>query len=413
VFGPWQLIKLLGEGSMGRVYLGHHTRIGRDVAVKVLRAEHAKNREVVSRFLQEATAVNAIKNDHIVEVYDYGEDTTWPDMPRAFCVMELLDGRSLAAELSNGPLPVQRACRIAQQVARALAAAHAHGVVHRDVKPENLFLSNLHGESDYVKVLDFGVAKLCKPLAGMPVSGTVAGAIIGTPDYMAPEQAQGLAHDSLVDIYSLGLVLYEALTGRRPFQAETFGQLVVQICTAPLPAMGDKTPAGETIPKALQQLVSKCLEKEPARRWQSAEELAAALEPFATSRPQRKRTLQRARWVLTAALAGVIASVGLSMTSGSAVASVPHAAPAQTAETKTLTASAKAAPRAPDTLEAEVELVPPSPSPASAVLEAAQDTRPTVSSAARKSVGSKPAAKAVKAAKKGFSRDRNVDPFAD
>ncbi len=279
--GMYDLKQMLGEGAMGRVYLGKHHRIGREAAVKVLKAEHAREKDLVQRFIQEATAVSAIKNEHIVEVHDFGEEVTASGLPLVYCVMEVLDGRSLADEIKLGPMEVRRACRIMQQVARALGSAHALGVVHRDVKPENIFLHRRDGDSDYVKVLDFGVAKLLKPMGGMPTSSTQAGMIIGTPDYMAPEQALGISTDLRVDLYAVGLVLYELLAGQQPFRGNTFGQLVVEITTKPPPPLPVRTPGGELMPQRLTEIVARCLAKKPEDRWNDATELCAALEPFA------------------------------------------------------------------------------------------------------------------------------------
>ncbi len=281
--GPYQLSRMLGEGAMGRVYLGKHNRIGREAAVKVLKAEHACHKDLVQRFIQEATAVNAIKNEHIVEVHDFGEELTADGNARVYCVMEVLHGKALSDEMAGGPIAVQRACKIVQQVTRALGAAHALGVVHRDIKPENIFLHERDGDKDYVKVLDFGVAKLLKPLASLPTSSTQAGIVIGTPEYMAPEQALGISTDLRVDLYAVGLVLYELLVGEQPFKGNTFGKLVVEITTQPPPPMPSRTKGGEAIPRGLADVVMKCLEKKPEDRFSSAADLVAAIEPFVYS----------------------------------------------------------------------------------------------------------------------------------
>jgi serine/threonine-protein kinase len=292
VVGNYSVMKVIGEGAMGRVYLARHVRIGRQAAIKVLKAEHARSRELVQRFIQEATAVNAIKNEHIVEVYDFGEDLLPDGTSRVFCVMELLEGSNLADDMFARPVSVVRAARIAQQMARALGAAHAVGVVHRDIKPDNIFLQKKAAQDDYVKVLDFGVAKLLKPLGELPKSGTQAGIVIGTPEYMAPEQALGLGTDFRVDIYAVGLVLYEMLCGLQPFTGETFGKLVVEITSRPVPPLGPKANSGELLPRSLSDIAMKCLEKKPEGRYASAEELAQALEPFA--HPERAQAAEAA-----------------------------------------------------------------------------------------------------------------------
>ncbi len=285
--GQWQLERVLGEGAMGKVYLGRHARIGREAAVKVLKSEHAKNAESVQRFIQEATAVNAIKNEHIVEISDFGEQPSAGGVATVFCVMELLEGRSLADAMDAEAFTLARAARVAREMALALHAAHQVGVVHRDIKPENIFLLK---RDEFVKVLDFGVAKLLKPLGDIPRSGTQAGVVIGTPDYMAPEQALGGAFDFRVDLWAVGVVLYEMLTGRRPFTGDTFGRLVVELTTKPPPPLPHETSRGEPIPAGFSRLVMKCLARMPEDRFQSGEALAQALEPW--TRPGGPRDIE-------------------------------------------------------------------------------------------------------------------------
>ncbi len=279
--GPWHLERVLGEGAMGTVYLAKHQRIGRTAAVKVLKAEHAKNPDLVQRFIAEATAVNAIRNDHIVEVFDFGEQLQPDGSSLAWCVMELLEGKPLS-EVMTQHFSIARTVRIGFQLSRALHAAHQIGVVHRDVKPENMFLARRGDDAEFLKVLDFGIAKLLKPIGDIPQSGTAAGIVIGTPEYMAPEQALGTATDRRADIYAVGLVLYELVAGVQPFRADTFGKLVVEISSKPPPALPDTNALGEAIHPTLKRIITRCLEKEPERRFQTGEELAAALEPFVT-----------------------------------------------------------------------------------------------------------------------------------
>jgi eukaryotic-like serine/threonine-protein kinase len=284
--GSWQLEKVLGEGAMGKVYLAKHQRIGRIAAVKVLKAEHAKNPDLVHRFIAEATAVNAIRNEHIVEVFDFGEQLQPDGSSLAYCVMELLEGNPLSAVMDQH-FTIARTVRIGLQLSNALASAHRIGVVHRDVKPENMFLLRRGDESEFLKVLDFGIAKLLKPIGDIPQSGTAAGIVIGTPEYMAPEQALGSEIDRRADIYAVGLVLYELLAGVQPFKADTFGKLLLEITSKPPPPLPDTTALGEPVHPTLRAIVNRCLEKEPDRRFQSAEELAHALEPFVTGAPIR------------------------------------------------------------------------------------------------------------------------------
>ncbi|ADO74851.1 serine/threonine-protein kinase [Stigmatella aurantiaca] len=271
VLGNYQLERLLGEGSMGRVFQARHVRLGRQVALKVLRPEHARDSGFVRRFFQEARSVNQINHEHIVEIFDFVEE---PDKGLVYCVMELLRGQSLAQVLKEDRLTLERIQRIGVQVCAALGAAHALGVVHRDVKPDNLFLTHRSGMVDFVKVLDFGVAKI---LTSEGTNGTLDGTIIGTPTYMAPEQAAGLPVDHRADIYAVGNLLYELLAGHPPFQAPAFGQLVVQIITQPPPALPDRLASGEPMPPSLAALVLRCLAKEPEARPQKLAEVTTAL----------------------------------------------------------------------------------------------------------------------------------------
>jgi eukaryotic-like serine/threonine-protein kinase len=271
VLGSYQLERLLGEGSMGQVFQARHVRLGRQVALKVLRSAFAHDGGFVQRFFQEARAVNQINHEHIVEIFDFVEDAR---QGRVYCVMELLRGQSLSALLKEEHLSVARIRRMMVQVCAALGAAHQLGVVHRDVKPDNLFVTHKGGQADFVKVLDFGVAKL---LTAEGTSGTLDGTIIGTPTYMSPEQAAGLPVDQRADIYAVGTVLYELLGGQPPFLASNFGQLMVKILTEAPPALPSHTPAGEPVPQALAQLALRCMAKEPADRPQQLSEVITAL----------------------------------------------------------------------------------------------------------------------------------------
>ncbi|QRK12482.1 serine/threonine protein kinase [Archangium violaceum] len=271
VLGTYQLERLLGEGSMGQVFQARHVRLGRQVALKVLRSAFGHDSGFVHRFFQEARAVNQINHEHIVEIFDFVEDAK---NGRVYCVMELLRGQSLSALLKEETLSVARMRRILVQVCAALGAAHQLGVVHRDVKPDNLFVTHKGGQADFVKVLDFGVAKVLTPEG---TSGTLDGTLIGTPTYMSPEQAAGLPVDHRADIYAVGTVLYEMLSGHPPFVASNFGQLMVKILTEAPPALPSHTPAGEPMPQALARLALRCMAKEPEERPQQLSEVITAL----------------------------------------------------------------------------------------------------------------------------------------
>ncbi len=316
IFGHYRVIKLLGEGGMGKVYQAKHMTLGRQVAIKVLLPESARNQDTVQRFFQEAQTVNQINHENIVEIFDFVAEELRDGTPRAYCVMELLEGHNLADMLEQTPLPVVRVLSIGKQVASALAAAHKVGVVHRDIKPDNVFVLSRPGRPDFVKLLDFGVAKLTQPLTSVvPGPKTIEGAIIGTPMYMAPEQASGDRVDERSDIYSLGVMLYQLLSGRLPFDAKTFGQLVAKIMTEQVPSLPSNTAGGEPIPKELSEFVLRCLTKAPRERPQTMVEVAATLSDFVTAAEREPLRVDRGpvRWLVPAgiglALVGVLGVV--------------------------------------------------------------------------------------------------------
>jgi len=276
--GTYRLVEPLGHGGMGTVFLAEHMRVGREVAVKLLRPEHAADPDVIERFCREARAAGSIAHDSVVEIIDVNNepDGTW------FIVMERLIGSDLAGVIRrDGPLPIEKSMEIAKQAANALSLAHARGIVHRDIKPANIFV--LDGPSTRIKLLDFGISKLVDGAAS--ITGT--GLIIGTPLYMAPEQACGdpsLDHRS--DIYSLGAVLYEMLAGRPPFDAAAPMVLIARIMTEDPPPVSRWR---EDLPAWLDTLVARCLSRSPEGRFQSAEDLANALGR-ATSTSQKEPT---------------------------------------------------------------------------------------------------------------------------
>lgn len=312
VLGSYQIVKLLGQGAMGRVYLARHVKLGRQVALKMLRSEHARNPLLIERFFQEARTVNEINHEHIVEIIDFVEDFDPLGNKRAYFVMELLSGNSLADLLRRGPLPIRRILSIVRQICSALEAAHKVGVVHRDIKPDNIFIIERSGVPTFIKLLDFGVAKLVKRIGTSPAQETMDGVIIGTPAYMSPEQAAGKPADHRADVYSVGVVFYEMLMGRPPFDGEGFGQLVVQIVTEQPPPLAAESIGGEPIPDALRNIVVSCLEKDPSRRPNSMAQLSDALAPFSINSRQTVEIQRRAgrstrvRWQHVLGLFGLV-----------------------------------------------------------------------------------------------------------
>ena len=311
--GPYQILTPLGAGGMGEVYRARDTRLGRDVAIKVIPAELARDPERIKRFEQEARAAGALNHPGVCTILDLGTHEGSP-----FVVMELLEGESLRSRLEAGPIPARKAIEYAAQAARGLAAAHEKGIVHRDLKPENLFLT----KDGRVKVLDFGLAKLTRPevlapAGGKPISilATETGAILGTVGYMAPEQVRGQEADARSDLFALGAILYELLTGRRAFHGASYVETLHAILNeepAPLAA------SGREIPPGLEPLVRRCLEKNPVERFQSASDLAFALEavggatPGGGMEPRAARPTagrrERLAWIVAVATAAVAAT---------------------------------------------------------------------------------------------------------
>jgi len=281
LIGDYRVHRLIGEGGMGRVYLAEHTLLGRKVALKRLRSEFSGNREAVKRFFGEARAVNRIAHENIIEITDFHDDGD----AGSYYIMELLEGDTLEeVHERDGVLPLERVIPIAVQVASALKAVHRAGIVHRDLKPENIFLTVDRDGTDFVKLLDFGVAKLTAEDSSISLNSTQQGAILGTPEYMSPEQASGKDIDERSDIYSLGVILFEMVTGGRPFEADNFGELVVKHVTYPIPAPSEWPGRPYAIPVELEQMIMGCLAKQPQDRLGSMSEIELGLRALLEAR---------------------------------------------------------------------------------------------------------------------------------
>jgi eukaryotic-like serine/threonine-protein kinase len=278
VLGSYRLIDVLGEGGMGVVYLAEHTRLGRRVALKTLRREFAENPQAVRRFFGEARAVNKIRHQNIVEITDFVEEAGGDN----YYIMELLRGKPLSSVIDNeGVQPLPRSVGIMAQVARALQAVHDAGIIHRDLKPDNVFLIERSGQPDFVKLLDFGVAKLIDAVESVGVHSTAAGAILGTPEYMSPEQASGKPVDHRTDIYSFGILLYELVTGVLPLRGANFGEMVVKHLTITPIAPSRVQGLPHEVPAELEDTILACMEKDENARPERIDAVADQLEAIA------------------------------------------------------------------------------------------------------------------------------------
>ena len=309
--GPYEILAPIGAGGMGEVYRARDTRLGRDVALKILPAAFASDPDRVRRFEQEGRAAAALNHPNIVVIYEAGsQDGVF------YVATELLEGETLRERLAGPTLPVRKAIDYAIQVARGLAAAHAKGITHRDLKPENLFLT----KDGLVKILDFGLAKRSgtklpgthpTDLVTQPIE-TDPGKVLGTAGYMSPEQVRGQVADARSDLFSLGVVIYEMVTGKRAFT----GDSAIEVMNAILKQEPPELDAA--LPPSLDRIIHRCLEKKPEERFQSALDLAFALEALSGS-ASHAATVARSKspglwpWlaagvaVLVAGLAGISA----------------------------------------------------------------------------------------------------------
>src|SRR5262245_60594462 len=277
--GAYRLLEPLGRGGMGEVHLALDTRLGRKVAVKLLLDEFTTDAERLRRFEQEARAVSALNHPNIITVYEVAEIEG-----RRFIVTEYVEGETLRQRMESAPhrrIRLSEALEIAAQAAAALAAAHEAGITHRDIKPENV----MSRDDGLVKVLDFGLAKLSgSQQAAVESLNTRSGMVMGTASYMSPEQARGEKVDHRTDIFSLGVMLYEMLAGRRPFEGATGSDVIAAVLTSEPVSLAEAVPE---FPAALWRIVERCLEKRPAQRFQSAGDLGFALRALSTSAGSR------------------------------------------------------------------------------------------------------------------------------
>jgi serine/threonine protein kinase len=269
--GRYRVISKLGEGGMGEVYAAEHVHIEKRVAVKLLRPEIVSNKEAVSRFRQEARSASSIGHKNIIAIEDFG---TLPD-GRIYLCMELLAGAPLN-DLIKEPMSMERLLNILIQTGHGLAAAHAKGIVHRDMKPENIFVTVASGGEETPKLLDFGIAKVAGNDGQNNLTRT--GTIFGTPFYMAPEQALGQTVDARADIYAMGVIMYEVFSGSLPFQGDSFmGILTQHITTEPEPVAQRAARAGRALPPGLADVIARCMQKDPERRYRTMDELVQEL----------------------------------------------------------------------------------------------------------------------------------------
>ena len=259
----------LGQGGMGSVWRAEHLQLRSPVAIKLIDQEIARNPEALARFMREAQAAAALRSPHVVQIFDFGADEGVP-----YIAMELLEGESLAGRLERTRvLSPSETAHIVTQISRAVTKAHDAGIVHRDLKPDNVFLVR-NDEEEVAKVLDFGIAKAPNAFGASTGSATRTGSLLGTPYYMSPEQAEGNRHvDGRADLWALGVIAYECLVGRRPFEADALGALLLAICTRPMPIPSKHAP----VPQGFDVWFAHACAREPNERFQSARELALEL----------------------------------------------------------------------------------------------------------------------------------------
>jgi serine/threonine-protein kinase len=314
--GKYQLVRLLGEGGGGQVYVGEQTALGKRLAIKVLAPEYARNEALVRRFLREARAAARVEHENVIQILDFGATGTGT----AYIGMEFLEGEDLGDLLEReGALPWPRVKTMALQICRALHMAHSKGVIHRDLKPENCYRVEHRGNADRIKVLDFGIAKIFGDERQPQQSLSNTGQVFGTPEYMSPEQAEGQKVDARSDIYAMGIILFEMVTGAVPFSSPVsfMSTLVMQVeAEPPKPSLT----APGALPEGVDELVLRALAKSPDDRFPSMKELAEALlsiEDHRESQPPQARPevpwIEQPNAKLVVALAALCALLALGL----------------------------------------------------------------------------------------------------
>lgn len=318
--GRYEILGAIGAGGMGEVYRARDSQLGRMVAVKVIHTDVAGHRGIVARFEREARTIAQLSHPNILDIHDFGEDDGV-----AYAVTELLQGKDLRQRLGSGKLPLSTSLKIGGEVASGLAAAHGKGIIHRDIKPENVFVTS----TGQVKILDFGIAGLRGAAPDEPpdpnaqtATLTESGKVLGTAGYLSPEQARGEKSDARSDIFSLGCLLYEMLTGERAFLAESNQETMLAVLNRDPPPMTEFNPL---IPSALETVVRRCLEKQPGERFESARDVAFALQATSTtdrtspvdadteSRRAKRRRIGAGLAVAVALLLATVAAVQLGL----------------------------------------------------------------------------------------------------
>ncbi len=321
--GPYEIQSPLGAGGMGEVYRARDTRLGRDVALKILPESFARETDRLHRFEQEARAVAALNHPNILAIFDTGQNNGSP-----FLVSELLEGETLRGVLDRGAVQQRKTIDYGVQIAQGLAAAHEKGIVHRDLKPEHIFVTR----DARIKILDFGLAKLAQKASAaaaddgvtLTSSHTAAGVVMGTASYMAPEQVRGEAADPRTDIFAFGALLYEMLSGNRAFRRDTPAETMTAVLKEDPPELSDP---GRPISPALDRIVRRCLEKDPEQRFQSAKDLSFALSALSGTDSSGTARIAEARRTIPPLL-GV--AVAMALVIGAGVAWLVRKGPAPT-----------------------------------------------------------------------------------